>query len=210
MTQGQDQSDGGRFGRRSAADGDAPRPWTLAVPATILGAVTVLVGLDVAGDARSGGSRSHLALELVIMAVALAGAVALWGQLLLARRRARVLHGDLVRAEADLARFRAESQEALQGLGVAIDRQFDRWALSAAEREVALLLLKGLSHKEAAAIRETSERTVRQQALAVYRKAGLAGRAELAAFFLEDLLLPAPGATPARRSGGVAPGSDGG
>jgi hypothetical protein len=29
---------------------------------------------------------------------------------------------------------------------------------------------------------------VRQQSLAVYRKAGLAGRAELSAFFLEDLL----------------------
>jgi hypothetical protein len=31
---------------------------------------------------------------------------------------------------------------------------------------------------------------VRQQAIAVYRKSGLAGRAELSAFFLEDLLLP--------------------
>jgi hypothetical protein len=32
----------------------------------------------------------------------------------------------------------------------------------------------------------------------VYRKAGLAGRAELAAFFLEDLLSPAPGGAAAR------------
>jgi hypothetical protein len=31
---------------------------------------------------------------------------------------------------------------------------------------------------------------VRQQALAVYRKSGLNGRNDLAAFFLEDLLLP--------------------
>ena len=68
--------------------------------------------------------------------------------------------------------------------------QFERWELSPAECEVGLLLLKGLSHKEVAATRDTSERTVRQQALAVYRKAGLSGRAELAAFFLEDLLLP--------------------
>jgi DNA-binding NarL/FixJ family response regulator len=60
---------------------------------------------------------------------------------------------------------------------------------------VGLLLLKGLSLKEAAEARQTSERTVRQQALAVYRKAGLAGRAELAAFFLEDLLLPRDGGT---------------
>jgi DNA-binding CsgD family transcriptional regulator len=209
MTHGQDQSTGGRFRRPRPPDGDAPRPWTLAVPAAILGAVTVLVGLDVAGDARAGGSTSHLMLEVGIMAVALAGAVALWGQLLLVRRRARALKRDLVRAEADLARFRAESQEALQGLGVAIDRQFDRWALSAAEREVALLLLKGLSHKEVASVRETSERTVRQQALAVYRKAGLAGRAELAAFFLEDLLLPGPGAAAARPPGRPAGGPAG-
>jgi DNA-binding CsgD family transcriptional regulator len=44
--------------------------------------------------------------------------------------------------------------------------------------------------KEIADARGTAERTARQQALAVYRKAGLGGRAELSAFFLEDLLLP--------------------
>ena len=43
-----------------------------------------------------------------------------------------------------------------------------------------------------------SERTVRQQALAVYAKSGLAGRAELAAFFLEDLLLPSTPDPPAQ------------
>jgi DNA-binding CsgD family transcriptional regulator len=73
---------------------------------------------------------------------------------------------------------------------VAIDVQLERWSLSPAEKETALLLLKGLGHKEIAQVLDKSERTVRQQAMAVYRKAGLAGRAELAAFFLEDLLLP--------------------
>lgn len=92
---------------------------------------------------------------------------------------------------------------------MAIDRQFERWGLFAAEREVALLLLKGLSHKEVASARETSERTVRQQALAVYRKAGLSGRAELAAFFLEDLLLPAPEAARARPPGSPVGGPAG-
>ncbi len=55
---------------------------------------------------------------------------------------------------------------------------------------VARLLLKGLSHKEIATVRGASEATARQHATAVYKKANLAGRAELAAFFLEDLLLP--------------------
>jgi DNA-binding NarL/FixJ family response regulator len=55
---------------------------------------------------------------------------------------------------------------------------------------VALLLLKGLSLKEIAAVRATSERTIRAQARSVYSKAGLTGRASLSAFFLEDLLAP--------------------
>ena len=69
--------------------------------------------------------------------------------------------------------------------------QFTRWGLTAAEREVGLLLLKGLSHKEVAAMRSTGETTIRQQALAIYRKSGLRNRSDLSAFFLEDLLLPA-------------------
>jgi DNA-binding NarL/FixJ family response regulator len=53
-----------------------------------------------------------------------------------------------------------------------------------------LFLLKGYGHKEIATLLGRSERTVRQHAVAVYRKSKLSGRAELAAFFLEDLLLP--------------------
>lgn len=75
------------------------------------------------------------------MVVALAGMVLLWVELFTARRRAHALQRDLVRAEADLVRFRAESQDHLRGLAVAIDRQPARWALSAAERDVVLLLL---------------------------------------------------------------------
>ncbi|MBL7688980.1 MAG: hypothetical protein JNJ49_13170 [Bdellovibrionaceae bacterium] len=47
-----------------------------------------------------------------------------------------------------------------------------------------------MSLKEVAEVRKTSERTARTQSAAIYVKAGLAGRSELAAFFLKDLLLP--------------------
>jgi DNA-binding NarL/FixJ family response regulator len=97
---------------------------------------------------------------------------------------------DLEAARRVAEQFRAEAREALRGLGDAIDHQFTRWSLTPAEREVALLLLKGLTHKEIAQARSTSETTIRQQALAVYRKSELRSRAELSAFFLEDLLLP--------------------
>ena len=54
-------------------------------------------------------------------------------------------------------------------------------------------LTKGLSLKEVATVRATSERTVRAQARSLYAKAGLTGRAALSAFFLEDLLAPIEG-----------------
>ncbi len=97
---------------------------------------------------------------------------------------------DLEVARLQGQRWRAESRVLLEGLGQAIDAQFGRWNLTEAEREVALLLLKGLSTKEIAAVRAGSERTVREHARAIYAKAGLTGRAALSAFFLEDLLAP--------------------
>lgn len=100
---------------------------------------------------------------------------------------------DLELARAQGQRWRAESRSLLNGLGQAIETQFSRWNLTEAEREVALLLIKGLSHKEIAAVRAVSERTVREQARSIYAKAGLTGRTALSAFFLEDLLAPIEG-----------------
>lgn len=161
------------------------------VAAALFAAIAGLIGVDIAADYRSGTEVGHLATEGMVMALALAGAAVLWRQLRLVRRHAEQLTVDLATARRDAERFGEEAREALRGLGEAIDRQFARWELTPAEREVGLLLLKGLSHKEVAAARSTGETTIRQQALAVYRKAGLRNRSELSAFFLEDLLLPA-------------------
>jgi len=91
-------------------------------------------------------------------------------------------------AREDAEHWRNENRQLVNGLSSAIKAKFDAWALTEAESDIGLLLLKGLSHKEVADIRQTSERTVREQARSLYRKSGLSGRADLAAFFLEDLL----------------------
>lgn len=175
--------------RGDAADDAREIPaWWL--PAGLFGVIAVLMVVDVAGEARAGAAGAHVLFELAVAALALAGVGALGLQVHRARRRARVLGADLARVRADASRWREESLQAARGLGEAMDRQFDRWKLTAAEREVGLLLLKGLSLREIAQARGTAERTVRQQSLALYRKAGLGGRSELAAFFLEDLLAP--------------------
>ena len=100
------------------------------------------------------------------------------------------MRAGLASSNADAQRWARQARNLIEGLASAIDDQLERWHLSAAEKEIALLLLKGLEHKEIAQLRDVAETTVRQQARSVYRKAGLAGRHELAAFFLEDLLGP--------------------
>jgi len=143
----------------------------------------ILIAIDLYIDFAEGVGLVHLVAELFVFGVAIAGTVIMWRQLDQTRSD---LKGALVEAE----HWKNESRELIQGLGIAIEHQFKRWNLSAAEADVGLLLLKGLSHKEIAQIRDTSERTVREQARSVYRKSGLAGRSSLSAFFLEDLLLP--------------------
>jgi DNA-binding CsgD family transcriptional regulator len=152
--------------------------------------IAVLMGVDTVIDYRQNGSFAAQTFEILVFVLALAG-IALHGwQLASARSTSERLDRELAETRADAQRWSREAQDILKGLGAAIDRQFDKWGLTPAERDVALLQLKGLRHKQIAELRATSERTVRQQALATYRKAGLSGRTDLAAFFLEDLLLP--------------------
>jgi DNA-binding CsgD family transcriptional regulator len=137
-----------------------------------------------------------LLLELLKVAPVVITSVGV-GVLFRVTRRQRDEHLQVLRdleiARLQGQRWRTESRALLNGLGEAIDAQFNRWSLTDAEREVALLLLKGLSTKEIAAVRAGSERTVREHARAIYAKAGLTGRAALSAFFLEDLLAPIDG-----------------
>lgn len=162
--------------------------WPVAAAAMALFLViALLIGWDLVNDYMDGADWSHLGIEFLVLLLATVGIGYLWLQLSRTRR-------GLGEALADAEQWRNENRELMQGLGAAIQRQFDRWNASKAETEVGLLLLKGLSHKEIAAVRQTSERTAREQARALYRKAALSGRSALSSFFLEDLL-PPPGET---------------
>lgn len=168
-----------------------------AVPLAVA-AILLLVAIggaaDLALDRPERWLSAHVLFEAAMMVVSLSFAIWLWrgwrraAQSLALARRAFASRSATLQAERDT--WRTSAQAALAGLGAAIDAQFDAWRLTPAEREVALLLLKGHGHKQIAGATQRSERTVRQHAVMVYQKSGLAGRAELAAFFLEDLLLP--------------------
>ena len=65
---------------------------------------------------------------------------------------------------------------------------FIEWALTPAERDVALFAIKGMSTSEIATLRATSEGTVKAQTNAIYRKAGVSGRPQLLSLFIDDLM----------------------
>src|SRR5262249_28328302 len=116
---------------------------------------------------------------------------------------------DLDTARAEGRGWRDKVQANLAGVRIEMDRQFDAWGMTAAERDIGLLILKGLSHKEIATIRRTSEATVRQQAQATYRNADRPGRPGSSASSLEDLLTPPPTAVPPGANGRAALRFDG-
>lgn len=156
----------------------------------LLAGIALFGAVDLALDRPRTLLSAHVLFELTFIALCLGAVAWVWRGWLGARAELAGSRQALRDREAERDRWRDAAQRLLAGLGAAIEAQFERWGLTPAEKDVALLLLKGLGHKDAANVLGRSERTVRQHAIAVYRKSGLAGRAELAAFFLEDLLLP--------------------
>lgn len=78
----------------------------------------------------------------------------------------------------------ASGPRATGDIDAEVTQAFEAWKLTPAEREIAELMLQGLRYKQIAGRRGTSERTVRQQAQIILKKAGLDGRSDLAALFL--------------------------
>jgi DNA-binding NarL/FixJ family response regulator len=153
-----------------------------------LSLITAIIATDLVIDSREGAAVWHLLSE------GAAGLLALGGTFFILRNMIR-LRRDLSQERERSATWRIEAEQwqgrsrrYLEGLAALIDQQFSDWNLTPAEREVAFLLLKGLSLKGIAALRQTTEKTARVQSASIYAKAGLAGRSELSAFFLEDLL----------------------
>ena len=169
------------------SDLDTRLQWILAIAL-----LSIIIGgtADLVMDRPQTWFSFHVVFETLMIAGALVMATTLWLGWWRSAHSAATLRDSLERQREERDTWKASAQSALEGLGRAIDAQFRSWRLTPTEREVALLLLKGYGHKQIAALTGRSERTVRQHAGVVYEKAGLSGRAELAAYFLQDLMLP--------------------
>lgn len=163
----------------------------------VLLACMVFFGVDVVADVAlhgfslapySSAELVHLGFEML--------AVGGLGYAVVALRA----HHRLLRSEA------ASSRETIQLLRGHFDqvlgRKFPQWGLTAAERDVTLLIIRGLSIADIAAARSTAQGTIKAQSTSIFRKVGVASKAELMSVIVdefidstrEDARPPSPGA----------------
>ncbi len=148
-----------------------------------LSSIFLLMMLDVVSDLFGWFGIKHVVIEAISMIVLFLMIVRMLYILFASRKK-------MQKMQTDIRYWQDQHKKVLAGLSETIAQQFNHWQLTEAQKQIALLMLKGLSFKEIAQARSTSERTVRQQATELYKKSDLSGRHEFAAFFLEDLLLP--------------------
>ncbi|EQC46578.1 LuxR C-terminal-related transcriptional regulator [Bacteriovorax sp. Seq25_V] len=152
-------------------------------------AVIILLFLDIYEDFSEGAPLSHVTKEAAIMLLGLVGIFMLWKSYFSIKLQNESQKHDIVKLKNDLQSYKLRTQDLSEGLSGMINQQLIDWNLTESEKDIALLLLKGLSLREIAEIRNSSEKTIKQHASNLYAKANLNGRAELSAFFLEDLLI---------------------
>ncbi|HCE72226.1 helix-turn-helix transcriptional regulator [Ruegeria pomeroyi] len=131
---------------------------------------------DVLADLRAGNddTGTHLWLEGSVALVLCIGLGVLMYEL-------RQLLMRMERVTTTLRAARGEMAEVIEGF-------FADWGLTPAERDVALMILKGLDNDSIATVRGRAAGTVRAQSAAIYAKAGVDGRTQFLSLFMEELL----------------------
>jgi len=125
------------------------------------------------------GQGDHLDdLHLILEAIA---ALALSAGVIYLMRELRDLNNRMAAMELGIRAARGDMSNL-------IDAFFDQWRLTPSEREIALMVLKGIDNDSIAKMRGTAQSTVRAQCTRIYAKAQVDGRAQLLSIFMEELL----------------------
>lgn len=154
--------------------------------------ICAFTALDVIDDIREGLPVSHLVHEIGLVCLSLIGILFQFKVIVGQDRKLKIYTREIEEIRKEKEIFKSKVSSFSGEFMKLIDGQFEIWHLTPGEKDVGILLIKGLSMKEIADIRKSNESTVRQQASSIYRKSGLGGRQELAAFFLDDLLVINP------------------
>lgn len=92
----------------------------------------------------------------------------------------------LIQAEAERSR---ETIHMLRGnFDEVLRDKFEDWGLTTAERDVTLLIIRGLSVADIAAARNTAPGTIKAQSTSIFRKIGVGSKTELMSAIIDEFL----------------------
>lgn len=138
----------------------------------------VLFSVDLVSEftlvGRAPADTRHFALETTAILCLLAGISFEWREGVRLLRRTVILEEELRNARRTVFDL--------------IERHFDSWGLTPSERDVAGFVVKGLTTVEIAALRGSTEATVKAHLNAVYRKSGSANRAGMLSRVIDSLI----------------------
>jgi DNA-binding CsgD family transcriptional regulator len=131
---------------------------------------------DVISDLFENGPRlkTHLIIEAIAAFALVAGIIFLMIELRRMLNRVETLNRGLRAARGEMSEV--------------ISLFFDEWALTPAEKDVAMMVLKGIDNETIARLRGTASGTVRAQCSQIYAKSNVDGRSQLMSLFVEELL----------------------
>lgn len=151
-------------------------------------ALTILLKiLDLYHDYSEQVELRHLTQELTLILLAAGLFLYIVFDIRARSRAMSVLKRQVGAAKVENRVISEQLVKAKRHFSEAMKAEFEAWGLTPSEQEVCLLLLKGFSLAEIAALRNVSEKTVRHHASAIYRKSDCPGRYQLAAHFFDAL-----------------------
>lgn len=156
--------------------------------AVFFGMVILLVcmaffGFDVVADiVKHGLSRTHYTgEELVHLAFESVAVAGLGYAVITLRAYLRLLQFNEERNLKTIYMLRGNFDEVLH-------EKFEDWSLTEAERDVTLLIIRGLSIANIAETRNTAQGTIKAQSSSIFRKIGVGSKTELMSVIIDEFL----------------------
>lgn len=150
--------------------------------AVLLGCMAFF-GFDVVADIVEHGLQgtSYTAGELVHLVFEMMAVAGLWYAAVTLRAYLRLLQAEAGRSRETIHMLRGNFDAVLR-------EKFEEWGLTTAERDVTLLIIRGLSVADIAAARHTAHGTIKAQSTSIFRKIGVGSKTELMSAIIDEFL----------------------
>lgn len=157
-----------------------------------LSAIGLLIFLDFLNEVYSGMNQYDL-IEAFIIEGGILTTITLtiryiWNRFQNETHDKDSIHQDLLSIKDEVEKWKEMTQFLSENYRIYVEQQMEKWGFTKTEKEIAHYLLKGLSSKEMATLRNSSDRTIRNHCQVIYQKSNLKGKSEFMAFFLEKIL----------------------